>query len=110
MNRREAFGLAGALLSVGAVPARKKIGCLTVNGHLAHKQLTGEHLLVLLDGVDVTDICLEADDIHGYVLLFCRDRQSHQDWTARDGIHLGGDGGGACRLRLTGHVEFRVKT
>ena len=117
MNRREAIGavmgvVAAVAFGLGALSARRarKIGCMTIDGWRAHLRLTGEHLLVFVDGVDVTDVCYEADDILGYALVFCRDRQAHQDWTARDAMHLGADGDSVCKLRLTGRVEFRVKT
>lgn len=106
MNRRELFAvLAGAPLAVaGASKIRDtKFGRLTVEGHRAHRATTGEDLHVYFNGRDVTRSCFEADDRAGYVKLFCRDRVSHEDWTAQGAIHIG-PGGGACRVFLRGDV------
>lgn len=104
MHRRDLFKslLGVTAASVFVTPARK-YGRLTVDGHRAHQQLTGESLHVYLDGVEVKG-GYEADDVEGYVLVFCRDEQDHRDWTKQGHMHIGGDGGGACRMRLTGNV------
>lgn len=109
MNRRTALTLlAGLPLAdtatrhVSASGPRTTYGFLDVQGHRAHQQLTGEDLHVWVDGVDVSADCFEADDLHGYVGLFCRDQQAHADWTAKGAKHLRGNG--VCRLRVEGRV------
>ena len=44
-------------------------GRITVDEHTRRVAL-GEHLHVLLDGVDVTRRCRKADDCEGFVVLF----------------------------------------
>jgi hypothetical protein len=105
MNRREMLSSLVALPMVAAVEVptcARFYGFLDVEGHLAHKRLTGEDLHVWVDGVDVTSDCFEADDQEGFVHLFCRDGEGHAQWTAKGALHL--RGGGVCRLRITGEV------
>ena len=105
MNRRDLFKMFSWFTTVGlsVMTTPEKYGCLTVDGHRAHKDLTGENLLVYLDGVEVPSV-YEADDVEGYALVFCRDEQDHRDWTKRGYLHIGGDGGDVCRMRLTGNI------
>ena len=84
------------------VTSTRKYGRVTVDGHRAHLQATGEDLHVYVNGVEAMAVC-EADDVEGYAIVFCTDAKDHRDWTQAGAIHLG-DGGGACRMRLTGQV------
>jgi hypothetical protein len=95
------FAVAGAV-AVSAQPA-KKYGVLTVEGHIGHKQATGETLHVYLDGVDITGSSYWADDVSGEVRLYCRDAEHHRQLDAKGALHMDG-GGGVCRMLLKGHV------
>jgi hypothetical protein len=107
MNRRELFkAMAGVATATSAglgVASIQRHGLLTIESHMAHKRITGEKLHVYVDGVDVTRNAYEANDVEGYALVFCSDERDHRDWTKQGHRHIGGDGG-ACRMRLTGHV------
>lgn len=109
MNRRAllktVFGASAAIGASASMPVARKYGLVTVDSHRAHKLVTGENLHVFVDGVDVSKSCVEADDINGYVELFCRDRESHADWTKQGAVHVG-QNGGVCRLRVTGSIRI----
>lgn len=107
-TRRFVFKL---LAGIAAVPSaananRKRYGRITVAGHRAHLNATGESLRVYLDGVDVTRNTYEADDVAGYVLVYCRDEVEHRRLDATGALHVTPDGGEceACRLHVTGDV------
>ncbi|MES2341655.1 MAG: hypothetical protein V4597_08255 [Pseudomonadota bacterium] len=85
-------------------------GLMTVERERLHREATGEHLHVRLDGIDVTARCESADDegVCGrpYVVLFCRDAEAH-DWRKADGeMHLTPNGGIVHRLRIEGDVRI----
>jgi hypothetical protein len=111
MNRRDWFrAFAGAVAGPGlamASPAPRRYGCITVAGHTAHRQVTGETLHVYVHGIDVTRDCHEADDVEGYARVFCRDEVHHRDLMARGARHLASDHYGACEFMLRGHVVIR---
>jgi anaerobic selenocysteine-containing dehydrogenase len=98
--------LAAALVSTQA-PARR-YGVLSVDGHTAHKQSTGETLHVRLDGVDVTKQCYEAcDGPEGYVKVYCRDQEHHKSLDAKGARHVDPHShAGACRLMVRGTVTI----
>jgi len=85
---------------------RKYYGCITVEGHRAHKELTGKSLHVFYRGKDITHNCYEANDVEGYALVHCRDEQNHTDWSAHGHLHVKRDNvsGPACWMRLTGDI------
>jgi hypothetical protein len=109
MDRRSLLktliGVGAASVAAPSVHASKhKYGFLDVKGHTAHSKTTGEFLRVSVNGVDVTDRCCEADDIDGYVIVFCHDRQEHH-WDVEQGAkHVSGQTGSACRHRIDGDV------
>ena len=107
-SRRSVLKLIALIPSAGSMTKsnRKRYGLLTVDGHRAHAAATGEHLHVYLDGVDVTRNCYEADDVAGYVLVYCRDEREHKRLDATGALHVTPDGGecGACRLHVRGDV------
>lgn len=116
MKRREALqtviggmlaGPVAAAVASAAPTTAHGYGQLTVEGHRAHLRTTGEFLVTSLDGVDVTRYCYFADDRAGVVEMFCPDREHHRDWTQKGARHVAGDGAGACRMRLTGHVVIQ---
>lgn len=81
-----------------------KFGLLTVDGYRAHEMATGRPLQVYLDGVKVTDRCVEANDIEGYVVLYCQDKVNH-DWAVqKGGLHVNGNG--TCLLHIRGDVNI----
>lgn len=110
MKRRELFKAMTAMITLGAAghggAEQPKYGCMTVDGHRAHREITGENLHVYLDGMEVQG-CYEADDIDGYALVWCQDSDQHRDWTKRGSRHIAADRGGACRMRLTGNITMR---
>ena len=63
-------------------------GLMTVERHALHKRTTGETLRVYLDGEDVTDRCVEADDKEGHVLLNCLDDVGHSPRIGTGKTHL----------------------
>ena len=69
-----------------------KYGLLTAHGHRAHLEMTGEILRVFLDGEDVTNECVEADDRQGFAVLFVRTRERLSQLVARGAWHVGGSG------------------
>ena len=115
MQRRAFFGglfaiAAGSGVKTttsGKTTTSRKYGCLTIAGHRHHLHTTGENLCVFLNGAEINKV-YEADDIEGYVLAYCTDEDDHRNWGKPGRIHIGGDGG-ACRMRLTGNVEFRPR-
>lgn len=110
MNRRAFIGAAFAapasvrMWTAGDQRVRHKYGHLTVEGHLAHKNLTGEDLRIFFNGTDVTHSSYEADDVEGYVLVYCRDEKDHTDWSKQGHLHVRGPADGICSMRLTGDV------
>lgn len=109
MNRRTLLKSIMGAASVAAVPVAaasvKKYGFLDVDGHAGHKNATGENLVVYLDGRRVNSV-YEADDIKGYVKLFCRDETEHKRFDAKGALHIDGHGR-ACRLIVHGVVVFK---
>lgn len=111
MTRADFFKVLCGLFTLSAIPSEtaskpRKIGFMDVVGHHAHRRATGEDLKVFLDGVDVTRNCFEADDIKGYVRLFCTDTVEHKRWDAQGAKHV--RGGSVCRLEVRGRVEYRT--
>lgn len=113
-TRRQALkmlGGFGAVLAGGVTVAAqggRRYGRLTVDGWHAHQRATGEHLLVFVDGEDVTDDCYEADDVEGYALIFCRDADLHKQWERKGALHV--RDGHVCRVEVRGRVEIRPRT
>ena len=112
MNRR---ALLKSLIPAAFLPwvpsvtgPRRKLGCLTIEGHRHHLKSTGENLEVYLDGIKLHGV-YEADDIEGYVLAFCTDEQEHRNWSVDGRAHLMKGKNAACQWHLKGNVEFRVK-
>lgn len=107
MNRRTLLKSLVSGAAISAVPMSasasvRKYGFIDVDGHRGHMVATGENLKVYLDGVEVTS-CYEADDVNGYVKLFCRDEQEHARLDAKGALHIDGSGR-ACRLFVRGNV------
>jgi hypothetical protein len=102
MNRRELLkvpGMIGAAAVAAAwIPSSRRYGHVTVESHLIHYRRTGEFLHVHLDGVDVTVICAEADDIAGVVRLIPRDDADYRFWEKR-GVIVG-----ASEIKVRGLV------
>jgi hypothetical protein len=94
-------GTAAKANSEGSTPIAK-YGIVDVSRwRRLHRE--GVTLRVLLDGVDVTLRCAEADDGQGRAELICRDPHRHS-WLVADGpAHLGGCGN-LHRLFVTGDV------
>jgi hypothetical protein len=111
VNRREfAQRVAGVSVAASLAAAGrsvKKYGALDVEGHLAHRRTTGEYLRVTVDGIDVTESCHYANDVEGVALIYCRDPVAHWQWDAKGAVHVNRDSGGACVLRLQGHVVIQ---
>lgn len=109
MKRRDLLKAFGVGLIAVPVAARantpKKYGYLDVDAHRAHKNLTGEDLLVYLDGEELERV-REVDDVEGYAVVFCRDEAEHRRWDARGALHVG-RGFRACTLRVTGNIVIR---
>lgn len=113
MNRRGFFGKLAviptlavpATFAAAATPPVRKYGCIDVDGHRAHKSVTGETLHVWFDGKDITKSCIEADDVQGYALIYCRDQAEHQNWSSQGHLHVASHGG-ACTMRLVGDVRI----
>jgi len=110
LTRRDLFQtlIVGAAVA-GASPlvASKKYGRLTVQAHRAHLRLTGELLHVYLDGVRVDNggYCYLADDVDGFIEVYCRDPEHHRRLDANGAIHKTPDGF-ACRRRVSGSVRI----
>lgn len=108
MNRRELLQSLAGLTVVGAITPAKtephKFGFLDVRGHTSHQRITGEFLRVSINGIDVTDRCCEADDVKGYVVVYCTDQGQHR-WDVGQGAkHVVSRGGPVCRHRIEGAV------
>lgn len=85
-------------------------GLVTADGWRARLALTGEALRVLVDGIDVTSRCMQADDRTGYALLLCKDRRDH-DWrTTGSPTHVSPFGPFACVHEVHGRVAFLPDT
>lgn len=104
--------------SVSRSIAPKRYGYLDVSLHCGHFNATGETLHVYLNGKDVTRQCREANDIVGYVILFCgvdgmvrHLTQSHDKKSGLIEASRMGDGqryyDRVCQHTLHGHVEIR---
>jgi len=108
MNRRKFLSAASFLAPFSAVKMagyqsiRKRYGYLDVKGHIAHRKLTGENLHVFFQGKDISNSCIEVDDVKGYAEVYCRDEKEHRDWAAQGHLHVRGEC--ACRMRLTGDI------
>lgn len=67
---RRAIALTG--IPAPAEPAPEpyyELGQVDIARHRALERSTGQRWRVLLDGVDVTDCCIEAHDADGWVIL-----------------------------------------
>jgi hypothetical protein len=62
-----------------------KYGLLTVGRHQDHLNRTGETLHVYLDGEDVTQQCIIANDVVGYVQRFVHTDDGHVKIAWHDG-------------------------
>ena len=71
---------------------------LHVESHRKVKQLTGIHLRVLVDGVDVTRWCASADAEAGWALCYRKDEEGRP--------YLRADRTGAAMVLLSGEVLF----
>jgi hypothetical protein len=110
MNRRDLLKSLALVPPAIAVPASRAVakhGFLDVRGHRAHQQATGEFLRVTIDGVDVTSQCFEADDVEGYVRVFCRDEAHHSDLRARGSLHIKRGPEGVCKFEVHGNVVIK---
>jgi hypothetical protein len=84
----------------------KKYGHLDVESHTSLKR-GGVDIRVMLNGVDVTDRCQEADDVTGRVRVLCRDAE-HRNWrTENTASHIMPDADDRpCVLVVTGDVDM----
>ena len=100
------MALVGAsTVSVEAKP--KRFGRLTTEGFWLHKRLTGEDLHVYLNGLEVTSQWFAADDVDGFVDVWCLDAREHAELDAQGAVHLGVSGRHACAMRVRGTVVIR---
>jgi len=81
-------------------------GTLTVKSHRDLKLKLGRDVRVLFCGVDVTERCVECDDINGAITLLCGDPE-HRSWAINDiGPHIMPDADDRpCVLKVRGDVD-----
>lgn len=78
-----------------------KHGLVTTNTHAGKVR-------VFLNGDDVTDRCISADDREGWVKLQCWDAERHDPKWAKGSPHIDRVGVDVCTHVVTGMVQIRL--
>lgn len=117
LSRRDLFAVFGAAtfaavgvesIPVSVSPAMYS-GLLTVESHRILEHQRGMFIHVFLDGIEVTKRCYEADNLLGYVRLFCGDSLNHDNWRTAGRPHFNFDRDSVCKMRVYGQVEFKAE-
>ncbi len=87
--------ISGLALMAGSAAIPHRFGRVTVSGWIVHRNRTGKELRIILDGRDVTERCVLANDRRQYVVL----NKSGPDGKLYIDLH-----GGIARERIRGNV------
>ena len=83
-------------------------GSLTVDGWQAHFEKTGERLHVYVDGLDVTDRCVDANIGLMYAEVYCHDPIGHHPDVTTGQAHVcPSNHDHVCTHRLRGVITVR---